>query len=144
MFTCKFLLHIVGEAVLAQLLVERGAADAEDARGQGDIAPRREKGVRDDLTLGGGEITPLELTTAYAVLANGGVYVPNTSIVCITNTAGEIIYEYEGRCPDSARLTGKSVSVLASGDHCGSMCFACSNPGTSWIVPPGTSMSASR
>ena len=70
------------------------------------------------LTLGGGEVTPLELTTAYSVLANGGVYVPNTSIVCITNTAGEIIYEYEGRCPDTARLTDKSVSVLAEAGRC--------------------------
>ncbi len=51
------------------------------------------------LTLGGGELTPLELTTAFSVLANGGVYVPNTSIVCITNTSGEIIYEYEGSLP---------------------------------------------
>jgi penicillin-binding protein 1C len=67
------------------------------------------------LTLGGGEVTPLELTTAYAVLANGGVYVPNTSIVCITNSAGDIIYEYEGRCPSSTRLTNTSVSVLAEG-----------------------------
>ncbi len=67
------------------------------------------------LTLGGGELTPLELTTAYTVLANGGVYVPNTSIVCITNTSGEIIYEYEGRCPASTQLTSKSVSVLAEG-----------------------------
>jgi penicillin-binding protein 1C len=67
------------------------------------------------LTLGGGEVTPLELTTAFSVLANGSVYVPNTSIVCITNSAGDIIYEYEGRCPSTARLTGKSVSVLAEG-----------------------------
>ncbi|MBI5960935.1 MAG: transglycosylase domain-containing protein [Chloroflexi bacterium] len=67
------------------------------------------------LTLGGGEVTPLELTTAYSVFANGGVYVPNTSIICVTNSSGEIIYEYEGRCPDSAQLTDKSISVAAQG-----------------------------
>ncbi|MBN1563143.1 MAG: transglycosylase domain-containing protein [Anaerolineae bacterium] len=67
------------------------------------------------LTLGGGEVPPIELTNAYATLANGGVYVPYTAIVCVTNTSDEIIYEYEGRCPDSARLTDKSVSVLAQG-----------------------------
>ncbi len=67
------------------------------------------------LTLGGGEVTPLELTTAYATLANGGVYVPNTAIVCVTNSAGEILYEYEQRCPPSAHLTDRSVSVRAEG-----------------------------
>ncbi len=67
------------------------------------------------LTLGGGEVTPLELTTAYSVLANGGVYVPNTAIVCITDTSGRIIYEYERRCPSTATLTDNSVSVLAEG-----------------------------
>jgi penicillin-binding protein 1C len=69
------------------------------------------------LTLGGGEVTPLELTTAYAVLANGGVYVPSTSILCVTNSAGDVIYEYEQGCPDGSRLTDKSKSVLASGQQ---------------------------
>jgi hypothetical protein len=69
------------------------------------------------LTLGGGEVTPLELTTAYAVLANGGVYVPNTSIVCVTDSAGKIIYEYEDRCPATATLTDKSISVSAKGQQ---------------------------
>ncbi len=65
------------------------------------------------LTLGGGEVTPLELTTAYATLANGGLYVPNTAIVCVTNSAHEIIYEFEQHCPADARLTNDSVSVMA-------------------------------
>ncbi|HML22742.1 MAG TPA: PBP1A family penicillin-binding protein [Aggregatilinea sp.] len=67
------------------------------------------------LTLGGGEVTPLELTTAYAVLANGGVYVPNTPILCVTTSDDEILYEYEQGCPDSAHLTSSSVSVNATG-----------------------------
>lgn len=69
------------------------------------------------LTLGGGEVTPLELTTAFATLANGGVYVPNTAIICVTNSANEIVYEFEQRCPSTARLTEKSVSVRASGQQ---------------------------
>ncbi|MBN2305329.1 MAG: transglycosylase domain-containing protein, partial [Anaerolineae bacterium] len=64
------------------------------------------------LTLGGGEVTPLELTTAYAVLANGGRYVAPTSILCVTNSSGDILYEYQGYCP-SGQLTATSVSVLA-------------------------------
>jgi len=65
------------------------------------------------LTLGGGEVPPLELTTAFAVLANGGAYVPHRAILCITNTNNEILYEYEQHCPIGARLTGRSRSVTA-------------------------------
>lgn len=67
------------------------------------------------LTLGGGEVTPLELTTAYSVLANGGLYVPSVAIVCVTNTSGEILYQYEQHCPMEARLTDKSINRIAEG-----------------------------
>ncbi len=69
------------------------------------------------LTLGGGEVTPLELTNAYAVLANGGVYVPSTPILCVTNSKKQILYEYEDGCPSDATLTDKSVSVIAQGQQ---------------------------
>lgn len=67
------------------------------------------------LTLGGGEVTPLELTNAFAVLANGGVYVPSTAIRCVLNSDNEIIYEYERGCPETATLTGSSKSINATG-----------------------------
>ncbi|NLX08418.1 MAG: penicillin-binding protein [Chloroflexi bacterium] len=67
------------------------------------------------LTLGGGEVTPLELTTAYGVLANGGVYVPTTPILCVTDSDGSILYEYERMCPTGTNLTDRSKSVVASG-----------------------------
>lgn len=67
------------------------------------------------LTLGGGEVSPLELTTAYSVLSNGGVYVPHRAIRCITNTRDEILYEYEQGCPIGTRLTQRSRSVNANG-----------------------------
>jgi len=67
------------------------------------------------LTLGGGEVSPLELTNAYAVLANGGTYVPHRAILCITNTRGEILYEYEQNCPLGTRLTERSRSINANG-----------------------------
>src|SRR5690606_26060608 len=38
------------------------------------------------LTLGGGEVTPLELTTAYAALANGGNRVAPVSILRVERT----------------------------------------------------------
>lgn len=41
------------------------------------------------LTLGGGEVTLLELTTAYASLANGGVFVAPRAILSATDTLGQ-------------------------------------------------------
>lgn len=46
------------------------------------------------LTLGGGEVTPLELTTAYNTLASGGKYYPPQAILRIEDTSGETIYEF--------------------------------------------------
>ncbi len=51
--------------------------------------------TRDDyglsLTLGGGEVTLLEMTNAYATLANQGQYVPPTAIVCVRDVKGDLI-----------------------------------------------------
>lgn len=47
------------------------------------------------LTLGGGEVTPLELTGAYATLANGGLQVPPVGILHIIDHNGDMVYEYQ-------------------------------------------------
>ena len=48
--------------------------------------------TRDDyglsLTLGGGEVTLLEMTGAYATLANGGTRVPVSPIACVLDAEG--------------------------------------------------------
>lgn len=70
------------------------------------------------LTLGGGEVTLIELTNAYAVFANQGSYVPVTSILCVVNSDGEIIYQYENSCPEGRSIestvnrTGFGTQVL--------------------------------
>ncbi len=46
------------------------------------------------LTLGGGEVTPLELTTAYNTLASGGRYYAPVPILRITNAEGRTIEEF--------------------------------------------------
>lgn len=46
------------------------------------------------LTLGGGEVSLLEMTGAYSVLANGGRRMPPVSITKITDYAGNVKYEY--------------------------------------------------
>lgn len=47
------------------------------------------------LTLGGGEISLLEMTSAYAVFANEGRKIPSTAIAKIVDRTGNIVYEYE-------------------------------------------------
>ncbi len=51
------------------------------------------------LTLGGGEVTLLDLTTAYATLSNGGKYVPPQAILWVADSEGRVIYEYEPPSP---------------------------------------------
>jgi len=52
------------------------------------------------LTLGGGEVTLIELTNAFAVFANQGDYVPVTSILCVIDSDEQILYQYDDGCPD--------------------------------------------
>jgi len=52
------------------------------------------------LTLGGGELTPLELTEAYATFANGGFRIPAAAILRVENSHGEILYEYQPPLPE--------------------------------------------
>lgn len=55
--------------------------------------------TRDDyglsLTLGGGDVSLLELTSVYATYANGGSRVPPTGILRIEDSAGALVYEFE-------------------------------------------------
>lgn len=47
------------------------------------------------LTLGGGEVTLLDLTSAYTVFATGGRRIPPVAITRITDFAGNVVFEYE-------------------------------------------------
>ena len=47
------------------------------------------------LTLGGGDVSLLDMTSAYSVFANGGQRMPPVAILKITDFAGNIIYEYK-------------------------------------------------
>ncbi|HWQ46329.1 MAG TPA: transglycosylase domain-containing protein, partial [Longilinea sp.] len=46
------------------------------------------------LTLGGGEVTLLELTGAYSIFANQGIQVPPVAILRVEDSQGNLIYEY--------------------------------------------------
>jgi 1A family penicillin-binding protein len=47
------------------------------------------------LTLGGGEVSLLDMTSAFSVFANGGKKVPPVAILKIVDFAGNLIYEYK-------------------------------------------------
>lgn len=55
--------------------------------------------TRDDyglsLTLGGGDVTLLQLTSAYATYANGGLQIPPVAISRIVDHTGETVFQYQ-------------------------------------------------
>jgi penicillin-binding protein 1C len=52
------------------------------------------------LTLGGGDVSLLELTGAYSVFANGGKKVPPVAILKIVDFQGQTVYEYQPPQPE--------------------------------------------
>ena len=75
----------------------------DTAEPEGLIGMARRLGLtsftRDDyglsMTLGGGEVSLLEMTGAFSVFANGGMRVPPVAILKITDFQGRVIYEYQ-------------------------------------------------
>src|SRR3989338_7027148 len=63
------------------------------------------------LVLGGGEVTPLELTGAYGVFANNGVKVAITPIIEIKNKSGEIL---EKNDPRGKEVLPKEIALKIS------------------------------
>lgn len=68
------------------------------------------------LTLGGGDVTLLELTQAYGVFANGGARVPLRAIRCVLNSADEILYQLDDGCP-RGRQTATTSHQRALGEQ---------------------------
>jgi 1A family penicillin-binding protein len=76
--------------------------DADTSEEEGMIAMAKRLGItsftREDyglsLTLGGGDVSLLDMTSAYSVFANGGKRVAPVTILKITDFAGKVIYEH--------------------------------------------------
>ncbi len=76
--------------------------DPETEEKDGMIAMAERLGIttltRDDyglsLTLGGGEVSLLEMTEAFSVMANEGVHIPPVAITKILDHKGKVVYEY--------------------------------------------------
>lgn len=58
------------------------------------------------LTLGGGEVTMLDMTTAFGVFANGGYRIDLHPILQVQNSKGEVLEEYK---PPKSPIFGKKV-----------------------------------
>lgn len=77
--------------------------DPDTSQEEGLVAFARRMGITTlihdyyglSLTLGGGEVTLLEHTGAFATFANGGLRIPPVGILRIVDHAGETVYEYE-------------------------------------------------
>jgi membrane peptidoglycan carboxypeptidase len=65
------------------------------------------------LALGGGEITPLQMTAAFATLANQGLYHPPYTIEYIENSRGEQL-EFERPTPEGEQVVRPAFAFLLS------------------------------
>lgn len=63
------------------------------------------------LVIGGGEVTLLDMASAYGVFATGGVRNPYTGVLSITDQGGNILEEF---IPDSRQVLSKNVALTIS------------------------------
>ena len=63
------------------------------------------------LVIGGGEVSLLDMTSAYGVFANNGIRNPYTGILRIENLTGEILEEWH---PDAREILPKNTALIIS------------------------------
>ncbi len=86
------------------------------------------------LTLGGGEVTLLELTRAYSVFANNGALVPTTAILCVLDADDNIIYQYENAARVGRAPSGPST-LWPTARRCSTRALPLPSA-TSWRITP--------
>ncbi len=105
---------------------------------EGMIAMAQRLGItsltRDDyglsLTLGGGDVSLIDMTSAYSVFANGGQRMPPVSILKITDFAGNIIYEYKPQAGEQVIRAEHAylISSILSDNNARSLMFGHNSP----------------
>ena len=65
------------------------------------------------LTLGGGEVRLLDLTSAYGVFANQGKYVPWVSILKVADNQGKVLDQWQGARPQQAVDAGRAYMITS-------------------------------
>lgn len=81
------------------------ALDMAKRAGITTLTDRKDYGL--SLVLGGGAVTPLELTSAYGVFANDGVRNPAVAIIRIEDAKGRVLEEYQ---PQPSRVMESQVA----------------------------------
>ncbi len=81
------------------------------------------------LSLGGGEVSVLQMTGAYAVMANGGVRIPPVAITKILDYTGAVVYEYEP--PEGEQVLRPEHAFLISS-------ILSDNEARSWMFGPNS------
>ena len=66
------------------------------------------------MAIGGSEVSLLHLTGAYATFADQGVRVPQTTVLEITNSAGQVLYQYNAAHPHGIQAISPDVAFLMS------------------------------
>jgi membrane peptidoglycan carboxypeptidase len=86
------------------------------------------------ITLGGGEVTPLEHTNVFATLANNGRFVPYTPVLKVTDSSGKVLYDLdrENALKDSQQVVkaehAYQITSILTDNQARSMIFGTHTP----------------
>jgi membrane peptidoglycan carboxypeptidase len=104
-----------------KLLEHAGLERLKDVAGRVGITTLTRQDYGLSLTLGGGDVSLLEMTGAYAVLANGGRRVAISPIGCVLDGEGEAIWIGEGageiRACAQAKALPETAAVVTPAPH---------------------------
>ncbi|HEY6541650.1 MAG TPA: transglycosylase domain-containing protein, partial [Ktedonobacteraceae bacterium] len=79
-----------------------------------EISSKPSKDFGPSMAIGGSEVSLLHLTGAYATFADQGVRVPQTTVLAITNSAGQVLYQYDAAHPRGVQAIRPDVAFLMS------------------------------
>jgi membrane peptidoglycan carboxypeptidase len=79
-----------------------------------EIASKPLSALGPSMAIGGSEVSLLHMTGAYSTFANQGVRVPQTFILGITNSAGQVLYQYDAARPQGVQAIRPDVAFLMS------------------------------
>ena len=79
-----------------------------------EISSMPAKDFGPSMAIGGSGVSLLHLTGAYATFANQGVRVPQTTVLEITNSAGQVLYQYDAAHPHGMQAIRPDVAFLMS------------------------------
>lgn len=106
---------------------KEGMIAMSERLGISTLSERKDYGLA--LTLGGGDVSLLEMTGAFAVMANEGVRIPPVAITKILDHNGELVYEYNPP-PGEQALRPEHAFLISS--------ILSDNPARTWMFGPNS------